>query len=174
MHSSSINGDDLKGFAANFKSDEKNEQVMPHIGPEVYKCSVTVNWDGLTGGEAKTSQRKLDFDMPKEFNGLGRSFCPDELLLSAIGGCLITTFLNFKERFNLPLKKIQVNVRGEVKLVEGAYRVNGVEVKMEASTAGDEVERVRRFIELAKEYCHITRSLEGCIPITVEITVKSE
>jgi len=158
----------------NFKSDKQNERVMPHIGPEVYKCRVTVNWDGLTGGEAKTSQHKLDFDMPKEFNGLGRSFCPDELLLSAIGGCLVTTFLNFKERFDLPLKNIQVDVRGEVRLVEGAYRVNGVEVKMEAFTAEDEVERVKRFIELAKEYCHITRSLERCIPITVEINVRSE
>jgi len=147
---------------------------MPAIGPEVYKCNVLVEWDGLTGGEARTTQHRLSFDMPKEFKGLGRSFCPDELLLSAVGGCLLTTFLHFKERFNLPLKKFKVDVRGEVKSMDEGYRITRVEAKIEASAPEYEVERVKRFIELAKEYCHITRSLERCIVITVDITVSGE
>lgn len=147
---------------------------MPYIGPELYKCSVLVEWDGVTGGEAKTTQHRLRFDLPKEFKGLGRSFCPDELLLSAIGGCLVTTFLHFKERFNLPLKKLNVDVRGEVRLVNEGYRVTKVEAKIEASAPEDGVGRVKRFIELVKEYCHITRSLEGCIAITVDVAVSGE
>ncbi len=147
---------------------------MRAIGPEVYKYSVFVEWDGLTGGEARTNQHHLSFDMPKEFKGLGRSFCPDELLLSAVGGCLLTTFLHFKERFKLPLRKFRVDVRGEVKLMDEGYRITSVEAKIEASAPEEEVERVKRFIELAKEYCHITRSLERCIAITVDVMVSSE
>jgi len=147
---------------------------MQAVGPEVYEYGVLVEWDGLTGGESKTAQHRLSFDMPKVFKGLGRSFCPDELLLSAVGGCLLTTFLHFKERFNLPLKKFKVDVRGEVKLMEEGYRITKVEAKIEASAPEEEVERVKRFIELAKEYCHITRSLERCIATTVEIVVSGE
>ncbi len=147
---------------------------MRAIGPEVYKYGVFVEWDGLTGGEARTNQHRLSFDMPKEFKGLGRSFCPDELLLSAVGGCLLTTFLHFKERFKLPLRKFRVDVRGEVKLMDEGYRITKVEAKIEASAPEDEVERVKKFIELAKEYCHITRSLERCIAITVDVMVSGE
>jgi organic hydroperoxide reductase OsmC/OhrA len=147
---------------------------MRAVGPEVYKYGVLVEWDGLTGGEAKTALHRLSFDMPKEFNGLGRSFCPDELLLSAVGGCLLTTFLHFKERFKLPLKKFRVDVRGEVKLMEEGYRITKVEAKIEASAPEEEVERVKRFIELAKEYCHITRSLERGIAVTVDLTLSGE
>ncbi len=147
---------------------------MRAVGPEVYRYGVFVEWDGLTGGEARTTQHRLSFDMPKEFKGLGRSFCPDELLLSAVGGCLLTTFLHFKERFKLPLKKFRVDVKGEVKLMDEGYRITKVEAKIEASAPEDEVERVKRFIELAKEYCHITRSLERCIAITVDVIVSGE
>ncbi|MEM4165026.1 MAG: OsmC family protein [Nitrososphaerales archaeon] len=147
---------------------------MQSIGPEVYRCEASITWDGKTGGSVRSRRFELLFDMPEEFGGLGRSFCPDELFLSAVGCCLITTFLSFKSRFKLAVKGLRAKVEGEVKLMgsEG-YRIKAIKVKLEASTSEDGVERVKRYFELAKEYCHITRSIEGCIPIDVQIEVSS-
>ncbi|MFN3621696.1 MAG: OsmC family protein [Nitrososphaerales archaeon] len=147
---------------------------MQSIGPEVYRCEAAISWDGKTGGSVKSRRFELFFDMPEEFGGLGRSFCPDELFLSSVGCCLITTFLSFRRRFNLTINRLEARVEGEIKLLgaEG-YRVKSIKVKLEASTSEDEVDRVKRYLELAKEYCHITRSIEGCIPTDVQIEVSS-
>lgn len=148
--------------------------AMQSLGPKVYRCESSIAWDGETGGVAESRRFTLLFDTPKEFSGLGRSFCPDELFLSAVGGCLITTFLSFKRRFNLIVKRLRARVEGEIELGSEGYRIKTIKVKIEATASKDEVERVKRYLELAKEYCHITRSIEGCISIEIEIEVLSE
>ncbi len=147
---------------------------MRSIWPEAHRFEASITWDGKTGGFVRSRGFELLFDMPKVFGGLGRGFCPDELFLSALGCCLITTLLSFKQRFDFNVKSLQAGVEGEVRLAgSGGYRIKAIRVHIKASTSEDEVERVKRYLELAREYCHITRSIEGCIPIDVQIEVVS-
>ncbi len=151
-----------------------NPYTMPYIGPKEYRCSASITWDGATGGKAKARTFEVEFDTPKEFQGLDRSFCPDELLLSAIGGCLINTFLSFKRRFKLEVKSIEAHVKCEVKIGEGGgYRINSIEADLRAYTTKEEYLRVLRYLELARESCHITRSIDRCIPIEVRLEVEA-
>ncbi len=146
---------------------------MP-INPKDYECEVNIIWDGKTGGEANIKSWNVKFDTPSEFGGLARYPCPDELFISAIGGCLLTTFLYFNERIKLNLIGFKIMVKGKVSLIgQEGYRLTHIEVIMKVEVSEEKSERVEKCVELTKKYCHILRSIEQCVPIEIKTQIVS-
>jgi len=131
---------------------------------EVY--DVKVSWDGESGGDVIFEDHSLKIDTPIKYGGLGNGLCPDELFFASIAGCLTTTFLFFKRKLRLKLNGLEISVQGEVDSHGSkGYFIGGIRatIRIEVN-AGDE-ERAQRCSDLAKEYCHITRSIEGSLPL---------
>jgi uncharacterized OsmC-like protein len=130
---------------------------------------VNVLWDGQSGGQATAGNYSVRLDMPKKFGGQGRNLCPDELFLSSIGGCLLTTFLYLKKRFKLQVSDYKVEVKGDLELIEReGYRIVGVKAKIKVKVVeGEDKTKVKNVLLLSKDYCHITRSIEKSIPVKV-------
>jgi len=130
---------------------------------------ITLVWDTESGGRAFIRDfRPVEFDMPTEFGGRSRFPCPDEFLFSAVGGCLLTTFLYFKKKLRLSLRDLRVSVRGTVDSVGPmGYRITGIEVSIGVGVDAREKTKAEKCVELAKDYCHITRSIEAGVPVEV-------
>jgi len=126
-------------------------------------------WDGETGGAVNISEfPMLKLDTPAKFGGKGRYPCPDELFISAIGGCLLTTFLYFKKKLDVHLNELQISVNGTLEMAgPDGYRICGIDAKINVGTIEKEKAKVKKCIELTKKYCHITRALEKVIPIRI-------
>ena len=141
---------------------------------EHLKYEVELAWDKETGGEARIGKfPPLKLDMPIEFGGKGRFPCPDELFFSAVGGCLLTTFLYFKEKLRLHLRGLQVSVKGVVDLIDKKrYQITGIEALIKVETDENEKLKAKECAELARDYCHITRSLEPSFPIKVSAEIQ--
>ena len=133
------------------------------------KYEVKLLWDGESGGEAHIRETPaLKIDMPVEFGGRGRFPCPDELFFSAVGGCLLTTFLYFKEKLRFFLRGLQVSVKGIVNLIgPKGYRIAGIEAFIRIEVDEKEKLKAEKCAELTRDYCHITRSLEQAIPLRI-------
>jgi organic hydroperoxide reductase OsmC/OhrA len=130
---------------------------------------VDLSWDGKSGGEIAFGKgTKLRIDIPKEFGGEGKNLCPDDLFFSAIGGCLLTTFLYMKKKLNFNLKDLRIIVVGDVqsKGPEG-FRVAGARVNLSVETDAEGETEARKCLEMTEKFCHITRSLEKAIPIRI-------
>lgn len=143
--------------------------------PTALRYGAVVRWDKESGGEV-SCKSAVDFrvDTPTEFSGQGQYPCPDQAFLASIGGCLLTTFLHFKRRLDLEVEDVRVSVDGEVALVGGeGYRIKGVEVilHIKAKSGGD---LARRCAELARDYCHIIRTIEKALPIKVYLEVEAK
>jgi uncharacterized OsmC-like protein len=111
--------------------------------------------------------------MPLEFGGKNRFPCPDDLFFSAIGGCILTTFLYFKNKIKLNLRDLRIVVQGKVNSVGAkGYRIMGIEVFINVETDEREKSKAEKCVELAKDYCHLTRSIEQGIPIKILYDVK--
>lgn len=138
------------------------------------KYEVELTWDGETGGEAHIgSFPALRLDMPVDFGGKGKFPCPDELFFSAVGGCLLTTFLYFKEKLRLHLRGLQVSVKGAVDLIgKKRYQIMGIEALIKVETDENERLKAKECAELARDYCHITRSLEPSFPIKISAEIQ--
>lgn len=120
-----------------------------------------LSWDGKSGAEVSIGNYPhLKLDMPIRFGGRGRYPCPDELFLSSIAGCLLTTFLYFKRKLEVNVQSFNVSVTGRLVASSEGYRIGEIRATMFAKVKKSDVARLRRCIQLAKEYCHITRSLE--------------
>lgn len=143
--------------------------------PRALRYGAAVRWDKESGGEV-SCKNTVDFrvDTPTEFSGTGRYPCPDQVFLASLGGCLLTTFLHFKRRFDFEVEDVRVSVDGEVALVgaEG-YRTEWVEVILHIKVKSGEGTLARRCAELARDYCHITRTIEKALPITVYVEVEA-
>jgi organic hydroperoxide reductase OsmC/OhrA len=139
------------------------------------KYQVKLLWDKRSGAEVSIGEfPKLKLDMPAEFGGEGKYPCPDELFLSAVGGCLLTTFLYFKNKINLRLNGLKISVIGTIDMISPAegYRVTGIEATMQVEVEESEKVKAEKCARLSEEYCHITRTLEGVIPIKVLKEIK--
>ena len=130
--------------------------------PKNLEYEVKLIWDKQSGGDAyMRSFPKVKLDMPLEFGGKGRSPCPDELFLSSVGGCLLTTFLYFTERLKLDLRGLKVSVQGMVDYVgPRGYRISEIKILISVEVPRGENSKAEECAELATDYCHLTRSLE--------------
>jgi len=138
---------------------------------------VDVKWNNELGGEVEIRHfSALRLDMPVEFGGGGRYPCPDELFLSAVAACLLTTFLYFRKRMKFHLEGFHVSAKQTIEKpkVDG-YRITGIDALIRVKVRSRDRRKTERCVELAKKYCHITRSLETAIPIRIseQIQVQS-
>jgi len=125
-------------------------------------------WDGESGAEVNAGRFPgLKLDMPVEFGGKGRYPCPDELFLAAIGGCLLTTFLHFKKKLNVNVAEFEISINGRLRGDTEGYKIAGIEAVISARAKKNDEKGLRRCIRLAKEYCHITRTLGKTVPIEI-------
>jgi organic hydroperoxide reductase OsmC/OhrA len=130
---------------------------------------VDLSWDGKSGGEIMLPKGStIRIDIPKEFGGEGKYLCPDELFFSAVGGCLLTTFLYMHNKLRFNLKGINISIQGEIESHDAeGYRVTGAHVIMIVETDGQGKERAQDCIDMTKKFCHITRSIDKAVPIDI-------
>jgi uncharacterized OsmC-like protein len=135
---------------------------------EELRFQANLTWDGESGGEVSAGKfQGLKLDMPTEFGGKGRYPCPDELFLSAVAGCLLTTFLYFKKRLSVHVIGFRISISATLRGGAEGYRLAGMEATILAEAKKSNEPEVKRCIELAKRYCHITRTLEKAVPIKI-------
>jgi uncharacterized OsmC-like protein len=135
---------------------------------EDLKFQANLVWDGESGGEVSVGKfQGLKLDMPVEFGGNGRYPCPDELFLSAVAGCLLTTFLYFKKKMNVHVTGFRISISATLHGGREGYRLAGMEATIFAEAKKSNELGLRRCIELARRYCHLTRTLEKAVPIRI-------
>lgn len=118
--------------------------------------------------------------MPVEHGGDGINPCPIELIISALGSCLLGTFLVFQRKLRLQLQDIQVSAQGSVEMINegedrGKYDIKGIEVSIHVRVEGDEYEEeiAGDCIRLTKQHCPVTRALQKSIPITIQSAIET-
>jgi len=143
--------------------------------PERVEYQSDTAWDGQTGCVCSVSNgRKVVADTPKSYGGREEGVCPDELFVSSLLSCLNNTFLDFQRRFEMELKALNLSGKAVAEFDGEGYRITTLDISGEILVGKDELATGTRCVQLMKEYCHISRSLENCIPITYDIHVREE
>lgn len=104
---------------------------------------------------------------PPEFDGDATAWSAEQLLLSAIGVCVLTTFEAFAARARVDLLAWQARVGGMVDRAEHglAFTKFTVEIDMEVS----DVERARAVLGETKLHCLISNALRAPVEIEAKI-----
>ena len=104
---------------------------------------------------------------PPEFDGDATAWSAEQLLLSAIGMCVLTTFEAFAARARVDLLTWEARVGGMVDRAENglAFSKFTVDIDMEVS----DVERARSALAETKQHCLISNALRAPVEIEAKI-----
>ncbi len=132
--------------------------------------SARTEWDNETGGTAQIQEFTQKFDTPLEYGGNGSAPCPDQLFMASLGGCIINTFNYYRNMLDVSTLDLRVNVSSDIVLTDlNGYRVTGISIDIQVWSDVDNLELNQKCAERARDYCHLTKSIEDAIPIETSI-----
>ena len=109
---------------------------------------------------------------PPEFGGPQGMWCPEDLLVASVGGCLMSTFLYFAERFSIPIEGYSSTSRGTIGKTADGLRFTGLDVAIRVTIAdGAARERAAslRLQEKLEKYCPVSAAL-NC-PVRLDLSI---
>jgi uncharacterized OsmC-like protein len=110
--------------------------------------------EGCFIGQARESQ--LTIDRLPEQGGSGEGFRPTELLLLALGSCMMGTLWTFAENQKIPVQGIHLELTSEE--LPHPERVGRIEVRMEVE--GDILPKDRERLMRVAQHCKIHNTLK--------------
>ena len=82
----------------------------------------------------------------------------------------MNTFLSFKRRLNAETRDLKIHAEMNIhNNNQNGYKIDKINVKLEIVSSKNQVLLNRKCAELARDYCHITQSIQESIPIQFKI-----
>ena len=154
----------------NHQGAETGMRLKPHL-----HYSAEAQWNHMTGGTAQLDGFTQEFDTPKEHGGNESAPCPDQLFMASLAGCIINTFNYYRAMLKVETKDIKVKTGSDIELTESeGYRLTGITIELEVWSDEENKELNEKCAERAREYCHLTKSIEPAIPIKASTKVHVE
>jgi peroxiredoxin-like protein len=98
---------------------------------------------------------------PREFDGPGDHWSPEQLLLAAVQACFLLTFRAVARASRIEFASLSVEAEGTVDREEGITRFTEIVLRPRvALPAGADYVAVRRALEKAERTCLVSASLE--------------
>jgi len=108
---------------------------------------------------------------PPEFKGRAGDWSPEHLLVASLNSCYMLTFLAIAEFSKIALVSFSASAKGKLeKIAGGAYQITEIVVKPRVVIASaNDLPRIPRILEKAKENCFISNSIKSKITIEPEV-----
>jgi peroxiredoxin-like protein len=143
---------------------------MSETKPYFYETEI--EWKGEK--DLKLASGKLpviEAGAPPEFKGREGNWSPEHLFVASLNSCYTLTLLAIAEISKIPLVSVSSTAKGKLEKVQGGgYQITEIVVKprIVISSAND-LTRMPRILEKAKENCFISNSIKGSIKIEPEV-----
>jgi peroxiredoxin-like protein len=108
---------------------------------------------------------------PPEFNGREGTWSPEHLLVASVNGCFMLTFLAIAENSKIPLSAYSSSARGKLEKVQGGgYQITEITIEPTVVLESEQdLPRVPRILEKAKENCFVTNSIKSKVNVEPEV-----
>lgn len=116
----------------------------------------------------------LQIAAPKQFDGPGDKWSPEELLVAAVADCLILTFRAVASASKLEWSELSCKVKGTLEMVDRKTQFTDmlIHASLQISSEADS-EKASRLLEKAESSCLITNSLTANCKLETKITLTS-
>ncbi len=129
---------------------------MPEPFPHHYKAFLEWTQDRNASLSA-ANQPRIVGGPPPQFDGSASHWSPEELLLSSIQLCLMTTFFSIISRKNLVIQSYKSEIEGTLEKTADGLRFTRISLR--ADVESEDAAKAREFLQTAKKYCIISNSL---------------
>ncbi len=140
-------------------------QQLPH--------HYTVRAEGRPAGTITTrvdGLETLEVAAPKQFDGPGDKWSPEDMLVACAADCLILTFRAIATASKLDWVSLTCDAKGTLDSVERVTRFTDLHLTATLEIAPDESpEKAAKLLEKAEQVCLVTNSLSSRIHLSVHI-----
>jgi peroxiredoxin-like protein len=106
---------------------------------------------------------------PREFDGPGDAWSPEQLLLAAVEACFVMTFRAVAAASRVDFTSMSVVAEGTVERADGRTRFTEIVLRPRVVTpAGVDPARLRRALEKAEHACLVSASLATPVRLALE------
>ena len=137
-----------------------------------YFYETEIEWTGakdlkLSGGKLPA----IAAGAPPEFKGREENWSPEHLLVAALNSCYALTLLAITEFSKISVVSLSSTAKGKLEKVPGGgYQMTEIAVQPRiVISSADNLSRMPRILEKAKENCFVSNSIKGTIKIEPEI-----
>lgn len=140
-----------------------------HPFPHHYSVQATIRPDGDVP-LSSDGVRVIESAPPKEFDGPGNQWSPEQLLTAAVADCFVLSFRAIAAASKYPWVSLEASTRGTLERIDGKMRFTRFETHAKLHVhAGADVERATRLLEKAEASCLIANSLSSERHLTSEV-----
>lgn len=110
-----------------------------------------------------------------EFGGPEGDWSPEQLFLSSITSCFMSTYRVFVDKMKFENTGFECTATGQVELVDGKYKFTFIHIYPKAFVGHEhDVEKARIAMEKAKKYCLISNSINAEIVQHPEVVIAKQ
>jgi peroxiredoxin-like protein len=114
--------------------------------------------------------RVIESAPPKEFDGPGNQWSPEQLLTAAVADCLVLSFRAIAAASKFRWLHLETSTRGTLDKTQGVMRFTRFETQVKLHVPkGAELERARRLLEKAESSCLVANSLSSERHLSIEL-----
>ncbi len=142
-------------------------QAFPHC--YTIQASATAEGDVTLAGADKPS---LPSAPPREFDGPGDRWSPEDLLVAAVADCFILTFRSIAKMSKLSWEAIECRAEGALDRVDKVMQFTEIHLfaKLTVNAEAD-AEKAKQLMQKAEAVCLITNSLKTKVHLEAEVVV---
>ncbi len=138
--------------------------------------TVNLEWEEAKRGRlAAGTNPPLPMATPPAFGGPGGVWSAEELFVASAAGCLMSTFLYFTDRFDVPLEAYASTATGRMEKTPGGLRFTSVDVTLRVRVPGEEARQraaTLRLREKLEKYCPVSTALNCPVRITLDLDAR--
>jgi len=129
--------------------------------------------------ECRVSAREnpdLTVATPPEFGGPEGMWSPEELFVASVGSCLLSTFLYFAYRFELPFESYSSTSTGTMEKTSQGFRFTGIDVLIAVTVPDAKAAKKAsslRLKEKMEKYCPVSASLDCPVRLVLELSARA-
>ena len=115
----------------------------------------------------------IEIATPPEFKGHPGIWTPEDLFVSSVNSCIMTTFLYYAEKEGIEFLSYESQAEGVLEMTDGRLVFSEIRIKPQISvqSPGD-VEKIKSLINLSEKTCLISNSIKSRVEVIPEIKVK--
>jgi uncharacterized OsmC-like protein len=174
MKMKSVNGIDLDKLRATRDLIEADAD-----GPFAHpRYESTIVWkNGYRTVSCATDGQEVVGDEPEQYGGSGDGITPEDMLLSAIGGCLVATYIGGLSAAGITVKSLRLDVSGCVNF-RAAYGLEAANPGFESIRIAVDIQadsppdKVKEIMDRLLKTAPIPDTIIRPVPLDVEINCK--
>ncbi|MEP7383326.1 MAG: OsmC family protein [Gemmatimonadota bacterium] len=105
--------------------------------------------------------------------GSGKFATPARVLASAMASCLASSFLHCARKSRIDVLGLRVAAKGTfVRNARNRLRIGAIHIELFPEVAAGDEARMQRCLELFEDFCVVTESVRGGIPVVVGVETR--